>query len=456
MKFVELQRYCIVFVIVTGKGENIWDRLVHTNPSVVANNDNGDVACDTYHKYKEDIQNMKTIGFQMHRFSLSWSRLFPDGFVTKPNPDGVRFYNDFIDELLKNGIKPMVSIYHWDLPQPLQDMGGWLNPLIVDIFGDYAREVYKLFGKKVKWWIPINEPMSISTGYGSVHGAPMLNLHGIGEYLSVHNVLLAHAKAYRIYDKEFRSSQKGKVGLNLSDQFVLPKNASNPEDVAAAERGNQFVFGWIGHPVYGKGGDYPAVMREYVDRKSKEEGYKQSRLPYFSKEEIETLKGSSDYLALNHYSCVLATTGATGETPSISRDQNIIKSIDESWTKSHCDWLLIVPEGFKKTLRWLRREYDNPEIFITENGFCGSDNEDDDKLRIEYIKKYLSELIAAIKEGSKVIGYNHWSLMDNFEWLDGYTSKFGLMRVDFKDPNRTRTFRNSASLFNQIIKQNSK
>lgn len=443
---------------VSGKGENIWDRIVHTNPNYIANGDNGDVACNSYYKYKEDVQNIKEIGFKMYRFSLSWSRLFPTGFVTTVNEDGVRYYSELIDELLLNNIEPMVTLYHWDLPQPLQDIGGWLSPDLPEIFGEYARAVFKLFGNRVKWWITINEPIFVTEGYGSKGRAPALNKHGVGEYLSGHNLLKAHAKAYRIYDNEFRMSQKGKVSLAIYAPYYYPKDPHDSRHVVAAERAFQFTAGWFAHPIFSESGDYPPVMRKYVDENSHAEGRQKSRLPNFTKEEIKAIQGTYDYFAINHYTSKLVQPGVPtlANEPSLARDQRTIQSVIAGSLKSECVWLRVTPEGFRALLNKIKKEYGNQEMFVTESGYCDN-GKIEDKERIHYYTEYLKQLLKAIYEdGCRVIGYTAWSLMDNFEWNDGYTKKFGLIQVNFNDSQRPRIWKSSAKFFQQLIKVNSK
>ncbi|XKL62633.1 hypothetical protein PGB90_002466 [Kerria lacca] len=194
---------------IDGKGENIWDRLTHTNPNFVSNKDNGDIACDSYHLYKEDVKLIKDIGFDMYRFSISWARILPNGDLTSINDAGIGYYHNLIDELLESGIKPMVTMYHWDLPQKLQDIGGWMNSLIVDYIEDYADLLFKLYGDKVKWWITINEPSEIIDGYSSDRYAPDLNLDSPANYIVGHNILKAHAKIFRLYNTKYRSKQQG-------------------------------------------------------------------------------------------------------------------------------------------------------------------------------------------------------------------------------------------------------
>ncbi|KAF6211407.1 hypothetical protein GE061_011919, partial [Apolygus lucorum] len=206
-----------------GKGESIWDKIVHDRPEKVADRTNADVACDSYHLYKEDVKIIKELGFDFYRFSISWPRVLPTGEAHIINVLGVKYYNNLIDELLKNNIQPMVTMYHWDLPQRLQDLGGWLNPMITDFFREYARLLFKLFGDRVKLWNTINEPEMIAIGYGNATMAPCIKLFGYGEYLAAHHMLIAHAKAYRVYDEEFRPTQQGRVTIALNSMYHFPK-----------------------------------------------------------------------------------------------------------------------------------------------------------------------------------------------------------------------------------------
>ncbi|XP_065212470.1 myrosinase 1-like [Planococcus citri] len=439
-----------------GKGENIWDRLTHTNPESVNNCDNGDTACDSYHKYKEDVKLIKDIGFQNYRFSISWSRILPNGDLTCINQKGIDYYNRLIDELINNGIEPMVTLYHWDLPQPLQDIGGWLNPLLVDYFEDYARLIFQLYGNKVKWWNTINEPLEIIHGYTERRYAPYLSLDEFGgDYMAGHTLLKAHARAYHVYDKEFRCAQQGKLSITLSGFFHVPKSDSQ-DDKDAAERANQFELGWFGHPIYSKAGNYPPIMRELVDKRSKEEGRMRSRLPTFTPEEIEEIKGTYDFLAMNHYTSRLSTSGIDPKEKARFRDANFIDFIDENWpVSSSSEWFKVVPWGFRQMFLWLKKEYDNPPVFITENGYCDS-GQITDIDRINYFKDYIGEMLNAIhKHQCNIIGYNVWSLLDNFEWTSGYGCKFGIIHVDFKDPERKRTRKLSSKFLHDMIEQRS-
>lgn len=232
--------FCKLFIYVPGRTPSIWDHATHTNPCVIKDCSNGDIADDSYHQVERDVQMMRELGLDFYRFSLSWSRILPSSFPDKINQAGVDYYNRLIDEMLKYNIMPMVTLYHWDLPQKLQEMGGWTNPAIVDWFGDYARTVFTLFGDRVKYFITMNEPYQICyQGYGDVAKAPMLNIKGVAEYMCAKNLLLAHAKAYHIYDQEFRKDG-GVIFIAFSAQWYEPASASEADTIAAYET-NQFM-----------------------------------------------------------------------------------------------------------------------------------------------------------------------------------------------------------------------
>lgn len=222
----------------TGKSPNIWDHITHKNPCVTADCQNADIADDSYHQYQRDVEMLRELGVDSYRFSIAWTRILPSGFPDKINQAGVDYYNNLINELLKYNIEPMVTLYHWDLPQKLQEMGGWTNPHIVDWYSDYARIAFELFGDRVKLWITINEPKEIChNGYGDTTMAPQLNIQGYAEYLCAKNLLVAHATAYHIYDKEFRSTQQGTIGITLSASWIEPETEA---EVSIAEEMLQF------------------------------------------------------------------------------------------------------------------------------------------------------------------------------------------------------------------------
>nr|CAD7257472.1 unnamed protein product [Timema shepardi] len=353
---------------------------------MIADGQNGDVATDAYHKYTEDIKALLELG---------------------------------------------VTIYHWDLPQPLQDLGGWPNSVMVDFFEDYARILFKNFGDRVsdhqsqvKWWITFNEPYETTTGYSASTGvdAPAIDLSGIGDYLTAHTILKAHATAYHVYDTEFRAEQNGKIGITLNNDWQEPKTDSN-DDKLAAELAMQFHLGWFAHPIYI--GDYPEIMKERIANNSRAEGRNSSRLPVFSDYWINYIKGTYDFYGMNHYSTNLVSLDPSASNvvnpPSLWHDQGVIKEFDSSWTGSAASWLKIVPWGIRKQLNWIKDQYGNPPLLITESGYADYGDLNDTN-RIIYYASYLDQVLSAIHTDScNVIGYTAWSLTDNFEWLQGYT-----------------------------------
>ncbi|XP_044761903.1 myrosinase 1-like [Coccinella septempunctata] len=429
------------------KGENIWDRLTHEHPEVIKDNSTGDVACDSYHLWKKDVEILKNLGVDYYRFSISWTRLLPTGRVDKISSDGLKYYNDLIDSLLENKIEPVVTLYHWDLPQALQYFGGWTNLITSDFFAQYARLVFSRFGDRVKTWITINEPYSIcETTYGDFQGAPLIHSPGIGDYLCGKTILVAHSKAFHIYDKEFREKQGGKIGITIDTIWAEPRT-NKSEDVEAAEREMQMSFGWWAHPIFSTNGDYPEIMKSRIEERSRQENFVESRLPSFTKEEILNLRGSADFLGLNHYNTKLIsnTEFPIGE-PSFQKDKGTSAFQDPNWKPNKHT----VPWGFRKLLNWIKREYDNPLVYITENGFP-DEGQLQDVGRVIFHKEMMKAMLQAIGDGCNIQSYTVWSIMDNMEWRDGYTIKFGLYQVDFNNPNRTRTPKASAKFFKTVI-----
>lgn len=436
-----------------GKGENIWDRFTHEHPDNIANRDNGDVACDSYHKSQEDVANLVDLGVNFYRFSLSWSRILPSGTADNINQAGITYYRNLITALKENGIEPFVTLYHWDLPQPLQDIGGWPNDQIVELFANYSRVAFSLFGDQVKNWMTFNEAkQTCQLGYGYGVFAPGINSDGVDSYKCAHNVLRSHARAYHIYDDEFRATQNGRVSMVVDSDWFEPASDSD-RDKEAAERKIQFNFGWYANAIYHPDGNYPQVMIDRIAARSAQEGFAQSRLPAFTQEEVDYIKGTYDFFSLNTYTTSLSQWSDDYPigNPGYDADISVTTYQDGSWNSSASDWLKVVPWGTRKLLNWIDQTYNHPEIVITENGFSDH-GELDDQGRINYYAEYLSNILLAMTEdGVNVTGYTAWSLMDNFEWLGGYTQKFGLYQVDFNDPDRKRTLKSSAAWFKKVV-----
>ncbi|KAH7837571.1 hypothetical protein Vadar_015320 [Vaccinium darrowii] len=410
---------------------------------------NGDLACDSYHHYMEDVQILKDINLNAYRFSISWSRVLPRGKLSGGvNEEGVTYYNNLINELVGNGIEPFVTIFHWDVPQALEDeYGGFLSQKIVADFRDYANLCFKRFGDRVKYWITLNEPWSFSGG-GYVTGAMApgrcsgwLNFNcpagdsGTEPYIVTHNQLLAHAVAVKKYREKYQKSQKGEIGITLVSKWLEPLTKSSL-DVEATQRSFDFKLGCFMNPL--TTGDYPPVMRSLVG----------NRLPKFSPKQADMVKGSIDFLGLNYYTAQYAANSPYDSSLNLSYDTDSqVTLLNEKdgvpiGAQSDSNWIHVYPKGIQNLLLYIKNKYNSPRIYITENGL---DQKDDltkpvtikealnDTLRIKYYHDHLSNILEAMKAGVKVEGYFAWSLVDNFEWAYGYNSLFGMYYTDYKD-----------------------
>lgn len=432
-----------------GKGLSVWDVFSHT-PGKTAGAATGDVACDHYHRFEEDVACMAEIGLQAYRFSIAWPRIQPAGYGT-PNPEGLAFYSKLIDTLLDRGITPWVTLHHWDLPAALQfEHDGWLSPKMPDFFRDYAGICFEHFGDRVKHWITLNEPWVVAMlGYGQGLFAPG-RISTAEPYQAGHQLLRAHAKAVDLYRRTFQAQQGGVIGIANNCDWREPRTNSD-EDRAAAERAREFFLGWFADPIYR--GDYPASMRARVA----------DRLPAFSDEDRALLRGSSDFFGLNHYTTMYASHARPGEAVhagafgngGIAEDQDVVLAIDETWEQTAMGWA-IVPWGCRKLLQWIDARYDHPSIILTENGCAFDDTvvdgRVDDEPRIAYVKDYLRECRRALDAGVDLKGYFLWSFLDNFEWALGYTKRFGLLYVDFATGRRIP--KASASWYAEVIRNN--
>jgi len=284
-----------------GKGFSIWDAFAHT-PGKITDSSTADVTCDHFHRWRDDVALMADLGLNAYRFSIAWSRILPAGRGT-PNAEGIRFYSDLIDELLKRGITPWVTLYHWDLPLALQlELDGWTNPALADIYKDYAVLCFNLFGDRVKRWTTFNEPWVTSIlGYGQGIFAPG-RTSNVEPYLAAHTMLRAHGMAVREYRDRFQAVQKGLISMTTNCDWREPLTSA-PSDVAAAERSLEFFLGWFADPLYR--GDYPEAMRQRLG----------SRLPLFTSEESAMIRGSQDFFGLNHYTTMYATDSKAGPHP---------------------------------------------------------------------------------------------------------------------------------------------
>ncbi|KAL3135675.1 hypothetical protein ABBQ38_006148 [Trebouxia sp. C0009 RCD-2024] len=416
-----------------GRGLSIWDTFSHEQGRT-DKGDTGDVAVDFYHRYQEDIQVMKGLGIKAFRMSISWPRIQPTG-TGVPNQAGLDFYNAVIDSLLAAGIEPWITLYHWDLPQVLHDRyGGWLSKESVPDFAEYADICFRTFGDRIKHWSTFNEPWTfVEVGYHIGAHAPG-HKHPSDYWQVGHHVLLAHAAAV----KRFRQTvPDGKIGIVANSDFFEPLTSS-AADQAAAQRCLEFMCARFSDPVYF--GDYPQAIRDAVPN-----------LPKFTPEQQAALKGSVDFFLINHYSTKYIshktdTAGETGMnlfdgTQSVSHTERDGKHIGP---QADSEWLYAVPWGFRKLLTWIHKRYNGPDIYVLENGVdCPQESSVpipdvlNDTFRLHYYQQYLAEAVKAVKEDGVLLkGYFAWSLLDNFEWADGYAKRFGIVHVDYSTMQR--------------------
>ncbi|XP_043724405.1 beta-glucosidase 40-like isoform X1 [Telopea speciosissima] len=447
-----------------GRGPTVWDTYAHSFGKIL-DFSNADVAVDQYHRYHEDIQLMKDMGMDAYRFSIAWSRIFPNG-SGEINQAGIDHYNNLINALLAKGIEPYVTLYHWDLPQALADKyNGWLNRQILEDFAVYAETCFEKFGDRVKHWITFNEPHTFAVqGYDVGFQAPgrcsiLFHLYcpagnsATEPYIVAHNVLLAHANVANIYRQRYKQKQNGSVGISLDVIWFVPmKNTS--EDIEATQRAQDFQLGWFMDPLFF--GDYPSSMRSRVG----------SRLPKFSTAEAALVKGSLDFVGINHYTTYYAMSNFTNIIGIVLNDTLADSGADTLpfkdgkpiGQKASSIWLYSYPQGLRDLMNYIKQKYGNPPVIITENGMDDSNNifisvKDalKDEKRIKYLSGYLSSLLASIKEdGCNVKGYFVWSLLDNWEWTAGYSSRFGLFYVDYRD-NLKRYPKDSVQWFKNFL-----
>lgn len=432
-----------------GKGLSVWDAYVHT-PGKILTGETGDVAADHYHRFRDDVALMADMGLPAYRFSISWPRIQPTG-SGKPNPDGIRFYSELIDELLRHNITPWITLFHWDLPLTLQlECDGWLNSRMADHFRDYAAICFRHFGDRVKHWITLNEPWVYAIlGHGQGFFAPG-RVSDAEPYRAGHNMLRAHAYAVEEYRRNFQPHQKGVIGISNNCDWREPLTGC-AADHDAAQRALEFFLGWFADPLYF--GDYPEVMRARVGE----------RLPQFSERDREAIRGSADYFGLNHYTTMYAahaenTDGLTMDAEAnagLLGDQNVVLSSCDSWEKTEMGWA-IAPWGCRKLLEWIDARYGHPDVYLTENGCAAKDEIQngtvDDPVRIRFLQSYLRECHRAIENGVRLKGYFVWSFMDNFEWCFGYSKRFGLHYIDYA--NGLRIPKSSARWYRTTIERN--
>lgn len=416
-----------------GKGPSVWDDFSHT-PGKVLDRHTGDVACDHYHRFAADVEMIRGLGIRNYRFSISWPRVIPGG-TGRVNDAGLGFYDRLVDTLLEAGIRPWATLFHWDFPSALLEKGGWLNRESADWFADYTRVVASRLGDRVKHWITLNEPQCF-IGFGHALGtnAPGLKL-GVAECLQIgHHVLLAHGGAVRV----LRSVCPGDTHVGWAPVGVVsvPVPDGDENDLSAARRSMFAVDGgdagsmgmpaniwsntWWGDPV---------VFGRYPEDGIIAAG---SAMPDIQSGDMETISQPIDFYGANIYSGTIYRNGANNEPERVPFGPSVPLSAFK-WP--------IMPESLRWGPRFLNERYGLP-VIVTENGVSLSDwvaldGKVHDHQRIDFLKRYLHELRRAIDDGADVRGYFHWSIMDNFEWAEGYKQRFGLVHVDYETQRRT-------------------
>ncbi len=420
-----------------GAGPSIWHTFSRV-PNNIQNGDTGDVACDHYHRFAEDVALMKEIGLKAYRFSISWSRIFPEG-KGATNGKGIDFYSRLVDALLEAGITPMPTLYHWDLPQAIEDVGGWPHRETAGWFADYAAEMFGALGDRVKHWLTFNEPWVFAyLGYGLGVHAPGRN-DIAAALLAGHTLLRGHGLAVQ----RFRELvPDGEIGITLSTSGVQP--ASNtPEDREAAERKWAFHNGWFIDPIVG--GAYPRAMYDQFGE----------LMPAMTMEDATTIKQPLDFIGLNYYTRQVAAYDPssffqTREVPTLG-------------ARTAMGWE-VYPAGLYHLLKQFHYRYGLP-LYVTENG-CGFDEADstahnevpdgdgqvNDYDRLRYLQSHFEMAHRAISEGVDLRGYMVWSFLDNFEWGFGYSKRFGIVRCDFETGERTP--KQSARWYQRVIAEN--
>lgn len=414
-----------------GKGESIWDRFSHT-PGKVDNGETGDVACGHYHLMQEDLNLIQSLNLNAYRFSISWPRIFPQG-KGAINQKGLDYYSRLVDGLLERNVTPFVTLYHWDLPQSLQDAGGWLNRRICDWFTDYSLAVVKALGDRVKYFATINEPNVVSyCGYQMGWHAP--GVQDVATAIQVlHHLLLAHGRAVQACRAAVPKANYG-IAPNVAMEYPA---TTDPRDVALAARCTEEDRDWMLAPLFE--GKYPSNPWKKNEAKG--------QAPMVLKGDMETIRTPLDFLAINHYFSRFHGHDAEGN-----------ETLDNvSMEKTEYGWI-INPNGIRDMLLETTQRYGKIPMFISENGASyfhekpGNDGKVHDEARLQYLKGYISACHEAIRQGVDLKGYFVWSLMDNFEWSAGYRPRFGIVHIDFK--TLKRTIKDSGYFYSQLASKN--
>jgi beta-glucosidase len=429
-----------------GRSPSVWDVYANPKNGKISDGSTPWVATDFFNKYKEDIALMKSLGVKNLRLSFSWSRIIPEGVNgSKVNEKGVQFYNNVLDELKTAGIEPAVTLFHWDVPQVLQDKySGFIDRRIVDDFVYYADVAFSRFGSKVTKWTTFNEPwITCNLQYGNGDFAPGISYGDSGKWKCGHHLLLAHAFAVKKYKDNYQKKQGGKIGMALWTEWSEPWRQDQAGDRRAAANKMAIDVGWFADTIHF--GDYPEQVKQTQSQ----------FLPTFSDYEKSVLKKSYDYMGMTIYTAKWArenenpngwwimTTDVNGKPPG---------------EQAQSYWLYNAPWSIYKMLTYIKNRYDNPFIWVLENGISEKgeaqrtgDAALQDPLRTQYFHGYISETCRAFDEGVRVTHYFAWSFTDNWEWKEGFSTRFGVVRVDFDKPGLPRRVKDSGKWLSKHV-----
>jgi beta-glucosidase len=414
-----------------GAGASIWHRFTRT-PWLVPSGENGDVACDHYRRFEDDVRLMRELGLNAYRFSIAWGRVLPEG-RGRVNEKGLDFYRRLVDALLAAGIRPLVTLYHWDLPAALDDRGGWLNRDIAGWFADYARVMFHTLDDRVDTWTTLNEPWVITDG-GYLHGALAPGHRNLFETpLASHHLLLSHGAAVEAY----RAEGRHQIGLVVNIEPKYPASQSE-EDLAATRRADAYMNRQYLDPVIH--GRYPEEMPEIFGE----------AWPEFPARDLERIRRPLDFLGINYY-----TRNVTRHDPTVLPVRaSGVRQKRHAYTETGWE---VFPQGLTDTLVWVRDRYGDIPLYVTENGAAFYDpptaaGEVQDPLRVDYLRTHLRAVHKAIENGVDLRGYFAWSLLDNLEWSLGFSKRFGIVHVDFE--TLARTPKASARFYAEVVRTN--
>ncbi len=415
-----------------GAGPSIWHRFAHT-PGRIRDGDTGDLACDHYRRFRDDVALMRELGLNAYRFSIAWGRVLPDG-TGAVNGRGLDFYERLVDELLASGIQPMATLYHWDLPAALDDRGGWLNPDSARWFAEYSRAVFRRLDDRVRLWATLNEPWVVADG-GYLHGVLAPGHRSPYEApRAAHNLLRAHAASVAAY----RAEGRHQIGLVVNLEPKYPASAS-AEDAAATQRADAYMNRqYLDAALLGR---YPEELRDVFGE----------AWPGWSPEEAAVLRTPIDFLGVNYY-----TRGVTRADPGAwPLGASSVRQAEATYTETGWE---VHPAGLEETLSWVRRRYGDLPLYVTENGAAFPDPAQapaggvEDPLRVAYLREHLRAVRRALAAGCDVRGYFVWSLLDNLEWAHGFSKRFGIVHVDFATQRRTP--KESARFYASVVASN--